>query len=91
MRAEGLSFAILTTCLGTTGLAVAEGVSTDKNQLTNLLSQQVVAPSISKQDIVFADQGLQFVWGHQNIDLDELNRLFEKVRRMGECQFGTLC
>lgn len=39
------------------------------------------APQLSQDDMVFIrDYGVQFVWGHDELDIDELNDLFELVR-----------
>ena len=40
---------------------------------------RLAVPTISKSDEAFAEQGVEFVRGHEGIDLSELNGLFVKV------------
>ncbi len=45
---------------------------------------QLHPPRLSKLDSDFAEcEGVQFVWGHEELDVDELNDLFELVRSFG--------
>jgi hypothetical protein len=37
------------------------------------------APNISKSDEDFLEDGVEFVWGSDTINIGELNDLFEKV------------
>ena len=40
------------------------------------------APPIKKSDALFAKEDLEFVWGMEGINLDELNDLFELVHAL---------
>jgi uncharacterized protein YaaQ len=58
-----------------------DGIST---QIASLgIPQEIAlsenAPAITKSDEAFLKDGVEFMWGIKDLDVDELNDLFEKV------------
>ena len=45
----------------------------------NLGSAAKIVPRVSKSDEAFAKDGVEFVWGADDVNVDELNDLFAKV------------
>ncbi len=56
-----------------------DGVCSSKSSLAVQLADQQATIPITKTDEAFAADGLEFVYTHEGIDLDELNNLFGKV------------
>lgn len=59
--------------------AGGDGVCLRKGGLAVQLVEQLAPPRITKTDEAFAADGLEFVYSHEGIDLEELNDLFGKV------------
>lgn len=59
-------------------LAVQEGISQKKPSLGYRLEEHE-HPRISRTDQQFEDKGLEFVWGMEELSIDELNDLFLRV------------
>lgn len=49
-----------------------------------------IIPKISKSDEAFAKECIDFVWGHEDINISELNDLFERVRTHHTHTFASL-
>ncbi|KAK9812849.1 hypothetical protein WJX72_004691 [[Myrmecia] bisecta] len=65
--------------LGVVATAAAEGISLNKAGWAVLHEGTLQPPPISKTDEQFASDNVQFVEGYADINLAELNDLFEKV------------
>ena len=62
--------------------ATTEGMSGTKSALVaGTVLRPPPAPAISRSDAAFAADGVEFVFGGDELDIDELNDLFEKVSR----------
>ena len=59
-------------------LAVQEGICQKKPTLGYHLEEHDY-PRISRTDQQFEDKGLEFVWGMEELSIDELNDLFLRV------------
>ncbi len=64
-----------------TAAAADDGICTDKAGLGVQLVEMLAPPKITKTDEAFAADGVEFVYSHEGIDLEELNELFGKVRQ----------
>ena len=73
-----LSYRGITT---TSATLLTDGMSTTKQSLMadTATPAKLPPPQISKTDAQFADDGVEFVWGIENLNYDELNDLFQKV------------
>ncbi len=63
-------------------LAVQEGISQKKPCLGYRLEEDE-HPRISRTDQQFEDKGLEFMWGMEQLSIDELNDLFLRVSLLG--------
>ena len=61
-------------------LAVQEGLSRKKASFGYCLDEDE-HPRISRTDQQFEEKGLEFVWGMDELSIDELNDLFVRVSR----------
>lgn len=59
-------------------MAVREGLSRKKASFGYFLDEHE-HPRISRTDEHFQDKGMQFVWGMEELSIDELNTLFVRV------------
>ena len=48
------------------------------------------APPLTKQDAAFEKEGCQFVWGLNELTVEDLNSLFKKARNQVACHIATL-
>lgn len=62
-----------------TAAAADDGICPDKAGLAVQLIEMLGPPKITKTDEAFAADGVEFVYNHEGIDLEELNELFGKV------------
>lgn len=61
-------------------VGLSDGINTQKPSLmADSLEQHLPPPPISKSDAAFLEDGVEFVWGAEGVDVGELNNLFEKV------------
>lgn len=59
----------------------SEGISSGRGSGWALLTAEALPPpAITKSNAAFAAKGLEFVVGHDNVSLSELNDLFERAR-----------
>lgn len=56
-----------------------EGMSATKSALVAGRGMKLVPPKITKSDAAFAKEHIEFVFGSDLVDIEELNDLFEKV------------
>jgi N-acetylglutamate synthase-like GNAT family acetyltransferase len=58
-----------------------DGISTDKHSLMadTASPARLPPPQISKTNTQFAEDGVEFVWGIESLNYNELNDLFQKV------------
>lgn len=65
----------------TSATLLDDGISTTKQSLMadTATPARLPPPHISKTDKQFADEGVEFVWGIESLNYDELNDLFQKV------------
>jgi hypothetical protein len=63
--------------------AAAEGISPGKSSWSVLHGEHLQPPPITKPDTVFNEMGAEFVYGYEDVNLAELNDLFEKVCHLG--------
>lgn len=59
-------------------LAVREGLSRKKASFGYFLDEHE-HPRISRADEHFEDKGMQFIWGMEELSIDDLNTLFVRV------------
>lgn len=60
-------------------MLASDGISSAKAALGQAL-QGNPSPRISKSDEDFEKMGVEFVWGYSDLNLDDLNDLFSRVR-----------
>jgi ribosomal protein S18 acetylase RimI-like enzyme len=65
----------------TSATLLNDGISTTKQSLMadTATPAKLPPPQISKTDTQFADEGVEFVWGIENLPYEELNDLFQRV------------
>ena len=66
----------------------ADGMSGALGLWAALQEDHLRPPPIKKSDALFAKEDLEFVWGMEGINLDELNDLFELVHAVGLLRQG---
>lgn len=47
-----------------------------------IIKSKLQAPALTKQDAAFEKEGCEFVWGLEELTVDDLNSLFKKARIM---------
>jgi len=70
-------------------LLATDGMSSAKAALGQILRENP-SPKISKSDEDFERMGVEFVWGYQELNLDDLNDLFSRVSPPWCWNFVTL-
>lgn len=81
LRSPSISVTVVFTHAAAALLAT-DGMSSAK---AGLGLRENPSPSISKSDEDFEKMGVEFVWGYHDINLEDLNDLFSRVRTL----FGT--
>ena len=73
---------------GVAALAVREGLSKKKASFGYFLDAHE-HPRISRTDEYYEDKGMQFVWGMEELSIEDLNSLFGRVSLY--CQSCATC
>ena len=71
--------------------AADDGVCPAKAALAVQLVETLAPPKITKTDEAFAADGVEFMYSHEGIDLEELNDLFGKVRCNVAAMLSVVC
>lgn len=83
LRSASISVIVVCGCThAAAALLATDGMSSAK---AGLGLRENPSPSISKSDEDFEKMGVEFVWGYHDINLEDLNDLFSRVRTL----FGT--
>ena len=70
-------------------MLASDGISSTKAALGHALREKP-SPRISKRDEDFENMGVEFVWGYHDLNLEDLNDLFSRVRPFMTCT-SILC
>jgi hypothetical protein len=70
-------------------MLASDGISSAKAALGHALREKP-SPRISKSDEDFENMGVEFVWGYHDLNLEDLNDLFSRVRPFMTCT-SILC